>query len=118
MAPSLPNCRNPVKIDCDANSPTLFIFDPFLAYYGGTSGLSSAVFFFGLMALYRKTDDRLKYLYSSGLLICLLKIVLEMFSNISLFVSLPEGIQGVPLSHLCGYVIGIMGILSCKRIQF
>lgn len=97
--------------------PILFIIDPFLAYYGGTSGLSSAVFFFALIVLYQTTDGAIKHLYSYGLLICLIKTFLEIISNTSLFVSLPVGIHGVPLSHLCGYVIGIKESVPFKRLK-
>lgn len=100
----------------------LRMFQPDLLYYGGLSGIDSALF--GLIcAQDLRTHVRNRSWKMIALPIALLtgflaKIAYEFFTGAALFVSHTDIMVPVPLAHLVGAAVGILIGLDLHRIVF
>jgi rhomboid family GlyGly-CTERM serine protease len=88
--------------------PFLFFLDPSLSIYGGLSGIASGCFLFAIKVNYITSNTSIKYFYGLVLVLCLVKVFLELLLDDSMFVQLPSNVRNVPLSHLLGYIIALL----------
>ena len=93
-----------------AISGLLLFTRPQLEMYGGLSGWLSGTFVFvAFMQLSGKSWT--KYVYLVGLMLFAAKIVIELGTHNSLFITLGKGVVVEPAAHVIGAVTGALGVL-------
>ena len=94
---------------------------PEIAFYGGLSGIDSAIF--GLMVAWTFRDSLAERNWVTALVTALFavgfmaKVSFEMYTDSTIFVEAGGDMVGVPLAHILGALVGLAVGLWPRRID-